>query len=216
MLGVFRVLLSVACLFFLYMALKGILNPFGESRFDSYVAMMLIFATICAGIPLRHAMFEWKLAAAAEKLIARDNIAVTCLSRFGGLWHWNAAGYVYRGSQEINLQGYVCEDLRDYLWDPGKANAQAINDTKLVFALHVMTHETMHVDDIYDEIRADCRAFQLNHKMAELLGVETRLAAQSAIVAHRFRSKRHPYYSPHCEPGGALDEKIPAAVWMAG
>ena len=79
-----------------------------------------------------------------------------------------------------------------------------------------MTHETMHVDEIYDEIRADCRAFQLNHKMAELLGVETRLATQSAIVAHRFRSKRHPYYSPHCEPGGALDEKIPAAVWMAG
>ena len=209
-------LLFLACLFFLYMALKGVLNPFGESRFDSYVAMMLIFATICAGIPLRHAMFEWKLAAASEKLIARDNIAVTCLSRFGGLWHWNYAGYVYRGSQEINLQGYVCEDLRDYLWDPDKANAQAINDTKLVFALHVMTHETMHVDDIYDEIRADCRAFQLNHKMAELLGFETRLAAQSAIVVHRFRSKRHPYYSPHCEPGGALDEHIPAAVWMAG
>ena len=198
------------------MALKGVLKPFGESRFDSYVAMMLIFASICAAIPLRHAMFEWKLAAAAEKLIARDNIAVTCLSRFGGLWHWNYAGYVYRGSQEINLQGYVCEDLRDYLWDPDKANAQAINDTKLVFALHVMTHETMHVDDIYDEIRADCRAFQLNHKMAELLGVETRLAAQSAIVVHRFRSKRHPYYSPQCEPGGALDENIPAAVWMAG
>ncbi len=209
-------LLSLACLFFLYMAIKGILNPFHENRFDSYVIMMLIFATICAGIPLRHAMFEWKLADAAEELIARDNIAVTCLSRFGGILHWNAAGYVYRGSQEINMQAYVCEDLRDYLWDPEAANSEAVRDTKLVFALHVLTHETMHVDEIYDEIHADCRAFQLNHRMAEILGVEKNVAAQTAIVAHRFRSKRHPYYSPHCEPDGAYDERLPGAVWIVG
>ena len=39
-------LLSLACPFFLYMAIKGILNPFHESRFDSYVIMMLVFAII--------------------------------------------------------------------------------------------------------------------------------------------------------------------------
>jgi hypothetical protein len=164
---------------------------------------------------MRHALFEYKLATAAEKLIARNDITVECLSRFGGIFRWHAAGYVFRGTQKINMQGYVCDDLRDYLSDPDDANADAVRDTKLVFALHVLTHETMHVDEIYDETHADCRAFQLNHKMAEHLGVESRTAAQSAIVTHRFRSQTHPYYNANCEPGTSHDENIPGAVWLA-
>lgn len=209
-------LLTLASLFFIYMAIKGIIHPFGDSRFDSYVVMMLIFATLCAGYPLRHALFEWKLANAAGQLIARDNVSVECLSRFGGIFHWRAAGYVYRGSNKINMQGYICEDLRDYLWDPNAANSSATTDLDPIFALHVLTHETMHVDEIYDEKHADCRAFQLNHKMADLLGVDAQTSRQTAIVMHRLRPKNHPYYNAQCEPGTRYDEQIPGAVWLAG
>ena len=118
-----------------------------------------------------------------------------------------------RGDYEINLRPDICRHLRHYISDPNEANKQALRDYDRVMALHVLTHEAMHINQEYDEVKADCQAYQRNHKMAEHLGVAPRLAAQSAIVIHRFRAPRHPYYSNQCEPDRALDEKLAGAVW---
>lgn len=196
------------------MALKGALHPMGPRRFDSYFFSMLLVAALIAAIPIRQEIYERKLAQAAGALIHNQFVGVTCLSRFGGIWNWNALGYVYRGSTQIYMQQRTCSDLRDYLSDPSEANQNIMNDYRTPLALHVLTHEAMHVAGIYDEQEADCSAFQRNHKMAELLGVPRHIAGRSAIVLHRMRPDNPGYYAADCEPGMARDEQLEGAVWL--
>ena len=198
---------------FVFLAVHHALYPPGDKRFDSAFFIFLLVAAIIAIFPLRQYFFEAKLVAAVEKLTHRYGVAVTCQSRLGSFFHYNKLGYVRRGDYEINLRPDMCSHLRSYIGDPNDANKQALRDYDRVMALHVLTHEAMHINQEYDEVKADCQAYQRNHKMAEHLGVTARVAAQSAIVIHRFRSDRHPYYSNQCEPGRALDEKLAGAVW---
>lgn len=206
-------LFTAISMFFLFMAVKGALHPMGPNRFDSYFFMMLLVAIIVGAIPLRQHFYEEKLAKAAGELINNQFVGVTCLSRFGGIWNWNAAGFVKMGGTEIYLQQSTCNDLRDYLSDPADANKNMVKDYRAAFGLHVLTHEAMHVAGIYNEQEADCAAFQRNHRMAQLLGVPRNISGQSAIVLHRFRPQTRGYYAADCEPGQARDEKLPDAVW---
>lgn len=208
-------LLTIAALFFLSLAALNLIKPVGPKRLDPYFYGMLIAALVVGSFPLREILFEYKLARAASKVVGNLEVDVNCLSTAGGFWHYDKAGFVQRHTGNIKMHEYVCDNIRTYLRDPEEANKTAILNQEIVFALHVLTHEAMHVARVYDELKADCKAFQRNHRMAEALGVPPRVAAQTAIVAHRFRYKNHAYYNPECEPGGPLDDKLPDAVWMA-
>lgn len=199
--------------FLAFLSLYHAAYPPGGKRFDSAFFICLLLACGLTVFPLRQYFFEVKLAAAVEKLTHRYGVAVSCRSRLGILFHSNKLGYVRRGKHEIKLRPDICSHLRRYINDPREANKKAIGDYEHVMALHVLTHEAMHINQEYDEMRADCQAFQRNHKMAEYLGVAPPLAAQSAILIHRFRNMHHPYYSAQCEPGRALDEKLRDAIW---
>lgn len=199
--------------FFAVMAVRGALNPLGEKRFDSFFWVMTVFAVGLAVLPIRQALFEAKLETAVEKLTHRYGVSVICHSRLGSFFHWNKLGYVKLADNAIHLRPDMCSELRRYIADPAEANKTAIRHYDTVLSLHVLTHEAMHVNQEYNEVKADCQAYQRNHKMAVHLGVKPKLAAQSAIVIHRFRRPHHPYYSTQCEPGSALDEKLIGAVW---
>ena len=189
--------------------------PKGHWRFGRTFFLSLLSAGILAYFPIQQYMFEKKLEKATERFTKFYGVNVICQSRFGSFFHWNKLGFVVMGSAEINLRPDVCSGLASYLRDPATANKAAISDyDNSVMPLHVLTHEAMHVMGVYDEVETDCKAFQRNHRMAELLGVETGLARQSAIVIHRFRSPRHPYYSPQCEPGTPMDDRLADAVWV--
>jgi hypothetical protein len=203
---VFFVLLSVV---FCGLAIKGATGPqWGGSRFDAYFCLLITLAALCAWFPIRHALFEERLADASERFLAQDGIGVNCVSKFGGIFHLNYAGYVYRGSDVINLKANICELLQQYLASPAQA------DQSMLYSLHVLTHEAMHVANEFNELLADCKEFQRNHKMAEQLGVPLLIAAINGRDVHRFRSSRHPYYSAECEPGRGMDEGLPDAVWV--
>lgn len=198
----------LACL-----ALHHACHPISARRFDSAFFMLLILALIIAAFPTRQFLFERKLAVAVEKLTRRDGVSVTCQSLLGSFFHYNKLGYVQRGKHEIRLRPDICKYLRRYMGDAHAVNKRAVKDYDGLMAVHVLTHEAMHINQEYDEVKADCQAYQRNHKMAEYLGVAPRRAAQSAILIHRLRNQHHPYYSSHCEPGRALDEKLRGAVW---
>ena len=195
---------------FLWLAVRAAMNPFSETRFDVYFFTMIVLAIGSASFPVRHALFEHKLGTASAQLVGKDHVVVECLSQFsyGSIFHFRAAGYVYWGSDTINMQGPICSDLKGYLSDPQYA------DPNELFALHVLTHEAMHVGGVRDEIVTDCKAFQRNHRMAALLGVDPKIARFNAQVLHRFRSPSHPYYSAACHPGGPMDDRLPDAVWQ--
>ena len=200
--------------FFAIMAGRGAFFPIGAKRFDSFFWVMTLLAVGMAIWPLRQAMFEAHLETAVEKLTHRYGVEVVCHSRLGSFFTWSKLGYVEIADNAIHLRPDMCSGLRRYISDPVKANETAIGNYDIVLSLHVLTHEAMHVNQEYNEVKADCQAYQRNHKMAELLGVKPQLAAQSAIVIHRFRRPHHPYYSTACEPGQDLDEGLAGAVWL--
>lgn len=201
--------------FFLFLALRGIIRPLGPRRFDSFVAAMLVFAVLAALVPARQAWFEYRLARAVERLTGYPQVTVSCLSRLGGIFHYRAAGFMKWGTGDISLQPDICSDLRRYLSDPEAANQNATRDREPLFALHVLTHEAMHVAGIRNEKKTDCAAYQRNHRMAQYLDVPKLDAARSAIYVHRTRSPHHKgYFAAACEPGGGMDEKLSDAVWV--
>ena len=202
-------LLILLSLVFFGLAIKGVMGrQWGGSRFDAYFFILITLATLCAWFPIRHALFEERLAEASERLLSNDGISVNCLSKFGGIFYLRVAGFVYRGSDVINLKSSTCEQLQSYLDSPSSV------DIYTLYSLHVLTHEAMHVSGEFNEPLADCKAFQRNHKMAEQLGVPSRTAEVNGRDLHRSRNSRHPYYSTECEPGGGMDEGLPDAVWV--
>ena len=199
-------LLILSLIFIILAIVSAVRGSYGE-RFDVYFFTMVVLAAVAAILPIRHMLFEHRLAVAAEQLIGHEQVIVDCNSYFDSIFHLGAAGFVYRGSGVINLEVRTCDRLRDYLDNPSAAGP---NER---YSLHVLTHEAMHVAGVYDEILTDCKAFQRNHKTASLLGVAGNIAVWHAREIHRSRSPQHPYYSAECEPGGPMDDKLPGAVW---
>ena len=182
-------------------------SEFG-SRFDLYFFLMMGLCVACAFVPIRHEVFEQRLADVAEILLARSNVIVDCNSYLEAMFHLGPAGYVYQGSNVINLEIRTCRDLQGYLDNPQSASYREL------WALHILTHEAMHIAGEFNEQLADCQAFQRNHKTAELLGVPKHIAERNAVELHHRRPTHNKkYYSSECRPGGNMDEQLEGAVW---
>ncbi|HEX6676254.1 MAG TPA: hypothetical protein VF486_14650 [Actinomycetes bacterium] len=126
-------------------------------------------------------------------------------------------GYVRFGADGIPERSTLikrdqCRDLADYQrsdkHDPSRAQ---------VVAVHVLTHEAMHMAGIVDEARAECAAVQRDAHTARLLGAS---AADARVLAGRYWRTVYPlmpdgYRTPECGPGRSLDEAGPDAPWSA-
>ena len=200
-------LLLILSLIFLGLAIKSLFGENLGSRFDPYFFIMLAISGGLAFFPIKGMLFEHKLGKVAAALIEHDSVVVNCQSTYESMFNLGVAGFVRRGSGVINIEVRTCDDLKEYLKNPASAGPREL------FALHVLSHEAMHVAGFINEYLTDCKAFQRNHRTAKLLGVPEGIANQNAITIHRYRSTRHTYYTKDCEPGGPYDEKLPDAVW---
>jgi hypothetical protein len=103
----------------------------------------------------------------------------------------------------------VCGDLRHWLRS-GKDEPSR----KEVIAVHVLTHETMHMRGITDEAQAECAAVQRDAAMAVALGATT---AQGEALARRYWAELYPQmpdgYRGGCGPGGEFDEGFAQTPW---
>jgi len=84
-----------------------------------------------------------------------------------------------------------------------------------VIAVHVLTHEAMHMAGSRDEAVTECRAMQRDARTALLLGAT---APQAHALAATYWREVYPrmnqdYRTPNCAPGGSLDEHLPDAPW---
>ena len=201
-------LLLIAILLVIAAFVSAIRSHPGE-RFDAYFFFLIGLACLASILPIREILLERKMAIATEKFLGHEQVIVDCNSYFDSMFYMGAAGFVYFGSGKINLEVRTCKAMRAYLNDPEKAGR---NER---FALHVLTHEAMHVAGTKNEIKTDCQAYQRNHRMAMLLGVPRNVAITHARQIHRERSPyTKGYYSPECEPGRSLDENLSDAVWI--
>jgi hypothetical protein len=82
-------------------------------------------------------------------------------------------------------------------------------------AVHVLTHEAMHVAGDRNEASTECRALQSDAQTVVLLGGSTE---QGSALAQRIATEVYPtmsdeYRSSECRPGGALDLTPGDARW---
>ncbi len=112
-------------------------------------------------------------------------------------------GYVYYdGSHVAHLRRNVCHSLWNYAHG-GQANPTEDE----IIAVHVVAHESQHINGIRSEAVAECRAVQLNYLVAEELGATETEARE---LQRRYFEDTYPhlqsdYVSPECREGGKYD-----------
>ena len=82
-------------------------------------------------------------------------------------------------------------------------------------AVHVLTHEAMHVKGARDEATTECRALQHDERAVVLLGGSSE---QGGTLAERIATEVYPrmpeeYRSSECRAGGALDQTPDDGTW---
>ena len=112
-------------------------------------------------------------------------------------------GYVYQATPDVALYKIqVCKDIAAYA-----AGDQGDPSVDQVASVHLIAHETMHVNGIWSEAEAECKAAQLDYLVAEKLGATPAQARdlQARYFAVLYRYNRSDYISGECREGGAYD-----------
>jgi hypothetical protein len=179
-------------------------------------ASIFVVIAIAAGVPVvRHAQLQDHLASAASAVVGHPaQVRCETLSQAWTDAH-PEAGYVQFGPDGrpepvATLSVQTCGDLSDWL-----GSDREHPSLQQVIAVHVLTHESMHLIGQADEARAECAAVQRDVRTATLLGATPAQARALAVVYWRevFPRLTAAYQSADCAQGGALDEGLPDAPW---
>ncbi|MDX6223268.1 MAG: hypothetical protein QOD91_2322 [Frankiales bacterium] len=179
-------------------------------------AWMLPVLGVIVAIPVvRHHNEETRLSQAAS-VLSGGKATVHCQS---GSAEWvdvgNELGYVKYGANGVPehstlIKHAQCGLLASYLG--GGRDRPSLDE---VTAVHVLTHESMHMSGITSEALAECAAVQRDYEAAMLLGAN---AQQAEFLAGAYWHGVYPYMpddyrSVDCTAGGAMDEQLPHAPW---
>ncbi len=170
-------------------------------------------------------VLEWRwladqarLSEATRAVTGRDDVHVRCqrmsaamfyARRYDGFVEYAADGSLPR---EAFLTWETCRDLHGWVGSDREPTPDE------VVAVHVLTHEAMHLTGETDEARTECRAMQRDAAMARLLGATQ---AQAEALAARYWTEVYPqvaaeYRSGDCAPGQAWDEAPDTDDWPTG
>ena len=194
-------------------------DELGRPRRFPWVSVALLLAlSVGAAVPgVLRASQERRLGGTAS-VLAGARVAVRCQS-FGGAFvdAGPELGYVrWRpdGSPEpwALIKRDQCRHLAAYV---RSGTGRPTRDQ--VVAVHVLTHEAMHLSGRLDEAVAECAAVQRDAHTARLLGAGPAEAAELAAAYWRNIYPLMPdgYRSGECRPGGAMDERLADAPWLA-
>jgi hypothetical protein len=179
------------------------------------VGLCAVTAVACVVPVGRTMLLERRLSTAASVIVGAP-VVVHC-ERFGESWlhasshlgwvQWGPGGVPERRTV---LAGTACSDLRSWL-----SGLERVPEEGEVIAVHVLTHESMHMAGIREEDRAECQALQRDAGMAILLGAQPRVAEDLARRYWRDVYPRMPdgYFSSACVKGGAMDAGVTDAPW---
>jgi hypothetical protein len=177
---------------------------------------LCLIAGIGSAVPVAlHRRTERQLDAAASA-VAGMPVSVHCQTAGEATVDAGAElGYVKFGADGVPerhtlIKWKPCHDLAAWM----SSDQDRFSRGQLI-AVHVLTHETMHMAGTTDEAVTECRAMQRDAVMAEKLGADPAVARAFAV---RYRREIYPampdaYRSGECAPGGSLDEHLPDAPW---
>ena len=191
----------------------GRVRPFPYVRIG--LLAVLAVAVLMPGY-LRH-QEEKSLSAVATRLVGAP-AAVQCQSFGQELVDLGSElGYVRYGADgklehRTMIKHGPCKALNAYR----RSDKHHPTDDEVI-AVHVLTHESMHMRGLGDEATAECAAVQRDELTAKLLGADD---ADARELARRYWLLDYPqmpddYRSGDCRPGGAMDEQLASAPWAA-
>lgn len=194
-------------------------DSLGRQRpFPVWSVSLLLVIAVAAAVPVvrRHHLQD-RLSDVASQLAGRT-VAVHCQTTTGELLDAGAElGFVRFDADGVpepatTIKHGPCGDLRAY------ANSSHRDPTReQVIAVHVLTHEAMHMRGQSTEDLAECEAVQRDAKTAELLGATPRQARELALTywITVYPDMPDGYRSSGCRPGGELDERLGSAPWVS-
>ncbi len=179
------------------------------------LAGLVVLALVCAIPGAQRRTQEHRLASVATRLVGH-HVDVHCQSTAGALVDAGAElGYVaydVTGVPEprTTIKREPCADLKKYAGSNKKRPS-----LQQVVAVHVLTHEAMHMRGETNEAVTECEAIQRDALTARMLGASDRQAAGLARVYWQIVYPDMPddYRTGDCVRGGALDEGLPTAPW---
>jgi hypothetical protein len=179
------------------------------------VGSCAVLAVIASLPVVVRADLDSRLSRDASALIG-IKVQVSCQTLFGsavdmgselGFVKWGPDG---RPEHKTLIKHQQCNDLASYL----DSNKQHPSDAQML-AVHVLTHESMHMAGFTSEATAECYAMQHDTAMARIMGAPAAAAHELAVRYWTLNYPRMPdgYTSGECRPGGALDLHLPDAPW---
>jgi hypothetical protein len=201
---------------------RWVLRPIdGLGRRVRFPLVSVLLLVVLGGgllIPVvRHHRLEARLSAVASELTGVP-VRVHCqtagqeLVDLGSELGWVRYDADGVPEHETLIKRAPCSQLAGYL-----AADQSAPSLDEVVAVHVLSHESRHMAGSTSEAVAECEAMQRDARAAELLGADP---AEAAELARAYWNRVYPqmgddYVSGDCRPGGALDERLPSAPWLA-
>lgn len=176
-----------------------------------YIGVCLILVVLALSRPFSAWSLERKLTAVTHELAEFRPTKVQCQSLWASLFdrtrmQW--AGYTQIETGDVVFKAGWCSNLRDYLSDPAGATDRER------YSLLLLAHEAMHVRGEHNEQKTECQAIQRHYRTGLLMGLPEKIAREDSVRNFRERYPRHPYFSPHCTPGSAMDEQLPDSTWQ--
>lgn len=194
-------------------------DALGRVKAFPYISVGLVgLLAVLAALPgIRRSSLEHRLAKVASSL-AGAKVRVHCQSLGGAFIDAGAElGYVKYGADGVPARATLikhdqCGNLASYL-KSGKHHPSAAQ----VVAVHVLTHEAMHMAGTTNEARAECAALQRDAATARLLGAS---AHDAAALARTYWLTVYPfmpddYRDAMCAAGGVLDEGLRDGPWSS-
>ena len=181
------------------------------------VGLLLVLAVVTS-VPAAHRRLEEHRLARVGAVLVGVPVTVHCQTTTGALVDAGAElGFVRVTADGLpehatTLKRDPCRALASYV---GGGHEHPSRDE--VVAVHVLTHESMHMRGETDEATAECQAMQRDALTAQLLGAS---AAAARALATAYWLAVYPlmpegYTSAQCRPGAAMDEHLADAPWGA-
>ena len=192
-------------------------DQLGRPRdFPVWSVSLLAVLAVAAAVPgVRRHSEEQRLSHVASVLVGHP-AAVHCqsfgqaLTDVGAELGWVKWGPGGTPERQTLIKRDPCADLRHYY-----GGHRAHPTRAEIIAVHVLTHEAMHMRGERAEATAECEAVQRDEQTAELLGATP---AQARMLARLYWGTVYPdmpddYRTGDCGPGGRLDEELDTAPW---
>jgi hypothetical protein len=201
--------IAISLLFF-WMVYRELTNPLMElSEFGvfeiGYVITLLALAFAAAWPPFSTWRLEQRLVRVATVLADQKKVSVHCNTIFDSIFdnELRVAGHANPLTGEIVFQYSWCRKLVDYLAAPESASDE------LNWSMSVLVHEAMHIRGELNESKTECQAIQRRVRAEIMLGVPKAIALKNTEYFYQnLYFNRHPYFTPDCQRGGALDERL--------